>query len=229
MVEVDRPIVDEVRPVDLLADRGRDQVLARDRKVFENDRCLASIAPNIEIDVGQLEETIRVRLGGPLVPSPRAGSGATEGPALDGERLGNRVVEAHLPLPAERLASMPLSAISSITSSHSSIVTTWSRRRGPCGRPYDHEGAERPVQRTRPDRRRGLCTKYARRAPLPDACCQRWRSSPRFWISKDGRIEMFGGACASCGPRSDRGSHAIHRRPSFSADPRPSSPRPTKT
>jgi hypothetical protein len=62
-VEVDRPLVDQVRPgLDPLAYLGRDQVLVGDHEVREHHARLVTVAAEVEVDVRELEEPSRILL-----------------------------------------------------------------------------------------------------------------------------------------------------------------------
>ena len=90
----------------LLADLRRDQLLARDREVLEHDARFPALPADVEVDVRELEEAHRVCLGDLALhhlardlPRPQIQTAAARA-------FGDRVVQPHLPLPAEQVARL---------------------------------------------------------------------------------------------------------------------------
>ena len=90
----------------LLADLRRDQVLARDREVLEDDARLRALAADVEVDVRELEEADRVGLGDLTLHHLARDLARPQVEPAPARALGDRVVEPHLPLPAEQVARL---------------------------------------------------------------------------------------------------------------------------
>ena len=90
----------------LLAHLRRDQVLARDREVLEDNARLVALAANIEVDVRELEEADGVGLGHLALHHLAGDLARPEIEPASARALSDRVVQTHLPLPAEQVARL---------------------------------------------------------------------------------------------------------------------------